>query len=108
MSFSAPRCRHGFGLVALTAAAVACAVAGMPPSAAAADNDGDWEITAESEAAVERGLSWLAANQGPEGNWGSNDLGLVAVGGLAFLSAGHMPGIGEHGEACEKALAYVV
>ena len=92
----------------LAAAAVACAVAGMPPSAAAAEDDGDWEITAESEAAVERGLRWLAANQGPEGNWGSNDLGLVAVGGLAFLSAGHMPGIGEHGEACERALSYVV
>jgi hypothetical protein len=92
----------------LAAAAVACAVAGMPPSAVAAEDDGDWEITAESEAAVERGLRWLAANQGPEGNWGSNDLGLVAVGGLAFLSAGHMPGIGEHGEACERALSYVV
>lgn len=108
MSSSAYSFRHGFGRAALTAAAVACAVAGLPLSAAAADDDGDWEITAESEAAVERGLRWLAANQVPEGNWGSNDLGLVAVGGLAFLSAGHMPGIGEHGEACEKALAYVV
>jgi len=67
-----------------------------------------WEVTAESEAAIDRGLRWLAANQGPEGNWGSNDLGLVAVGALAFLSAGHLPGIGEHGEACERALTYVV
>jgi hypothetical protein len=95
----------------LTVAAAASAIAGLPPClaiAAAADSDGDWEITAESEAAVERGLRWLAANQGPEGNWGSNDLGLVAVGGLAFLSAGHMPGIGVHGEACGRALAYVV
>jgi hypothetical protein len=109
MFFSAPRFWHGFGLVALTAAVVACAVVcSAPRVAAAADDDGDWEITAESEAAVDRGLRWLAANQGPEGNWGSNDLGLVAVGGLAFLSAGHMPGIGEHGEACERALSYVV
>jgi hypothetical protein len=101
--------RLGFGLLAVAAAAlVLCAVVSMAPCAAAADDDGDWEITAESEAAIDRGLRWLAANQGPEGNWGSNDLGLVAVGGLAFLSAGHMPGIGEHGEACEKALAYVV
>lgn len=105
MSFTAPRLWHGFVLIALMTAVVACACACVP---AAADDDGDWEITAESEAAVERGLRWLAANQGPEGNWGSNDLGLVAVGGLAFLSAGHMPGIGEHGEACERALAYVV
>ena len=105
MSFSANRFRYGFGLLALAAAsAVVCAQS----AAAAADDDGDWEITAESDAAVEGGLRWLAANQGPEGNWGSNDLGLVAVGGLAFLSAGHMPGIGEHGEACERALSYVV
>jgi hypothetical protein len=104
MSFSSPWFRHGFGLVAL----IACAASSMPASVAAAEDDGDWEITAESEAAVERGLRWLAANQGPEGNWGSNDLGLVAVGGLAFLSAGHMPGIGEHGAACERALNYVV
>jgi len=79
-------------------------------TAAAADADAaaGWEITAESEAAIDRGLRWLAANQGPEGNWGSDDLGLVAVGALAFLSAGHLPGIGEHGEACERALTYVV
>jgi hypothetical protein len=95
------------GLVLFAAAALVC---GRPcHAAAAADPAGDdWEITAESEAAIDRGLRWLAANQGPEGNWGSNDLGLVAVGGLAFLSAGHMPGIGEHGEACNRALDYVV
>jgi hypothetical protein len=107
MSFLTNSFRYGFGLLALTLAA-ASAVVCAQSAAAAAEDDGDWEITAESEAAVERGLRWLAANQGPEGNWGSNDLGLVAVGGLAFLSAGHMPGIGEHGEACERALSYVV
>ncbi|NDC64398.1 MAG: squalene--hopene cyclase [Planctomycetia bacterium] len=32
----------------------------------------------------------------------------MAVGALAFLSAGHLPGIGEHGEACGRALANVV
>ncbi|MFM7292373.1 MAG: hypothetical protein ACKO6B_14245, partial [Planctomycetia bacterium] len=105
MSSSPPLLRCRFVLFA--AAALVC---GRPcPAAPAADPAGDdWEITAESEAAIDRGLRWLAANQGPEGNWGSNDLGLVAVGGLAFLSAGHMPGIGEHGEACKRALDYVV
>ena len=29
--------------------------------------EGDWEITPESEAALARGLEWLAKNQGPNG-----------------------------------------
>ena len=70
--------------------------------------DSDWEITTDSEAALKRGLEWLARNQGPEGNWESNDLGLVGMGALAFLSAGHSPGVGRYGQACERALSYVL
>jgi hypothetical protein len=78
----------------------------MPPAHARAE--GDWEITPESEAALDRGLAWLARHQGPEGNWQSDDLGLVAMGALAFLAAGHTPGIGENGVVVERALAYVL
>lgn len=74
----------------------------------AAPGDSDWEITSESEAALQRGLDWLVRNQGPEGNWDSNDLGLVGMGALAFLSAGHTPGVGRYGQACERALNYVL
>lgn len=66
------------------------------------------EFTPASELALERGLEWLAANQGPEGNWESNDLGLVSMGALAFLSAGHMPGRGKYGETVQRALDFVV
>ena len=45
----------------------------------------DWEITPESQRALARGLDWLARTQGPEGNWGSNDLGL-STGVLAFFA----------------------
>ena len=69
---------------------------------------GDDEITPHSEAALERGLVWLAKNQGPEGNWGSNDLGLVSMGALAFMSAGHSPGRGKYGKELDKALEFVV
>jgi len=61
-----------------------------------------------SEAALERGLAWLAKNQGVEGNWGSNDLGLVGMGALAFMSAGHAPGRGKYGREVEKALDFVI
>ncbi|WP_425614009.1 squalene--hopene cyclase [Anatilimnocola sp. NA78] len=69
---------------------------------------GEDEITPLSEAALDRGLEWLARNQGPEGNWKSNDLGLVSMGALAFLAAGHAPGRGKYGREVDKALDYVV
>jgi hypothetical protein len=70
--------------------------------------EGEWEITPASEAALERGLQWLAVNQGAAGNWESNDLGLVSLGALAFLSAGHTPGHGKYGPAVDKALDFVL
>ena len=70
--------------------------------------EGEWEITPESEAALDRGLAWLARNQGPAGNWESNDLGLVSMGALAFLAAGHTPGHGQYGETVRRALDYVL
>ncbi|MDX1965493.1 MAG: squalene--hopene cyclase [Pirellulales bacterium] len=69
---------------------------------------GEWEITPDSEAALERGLAWLARNQGAEGNWESNDVGLVSMGALAFMAAGHAPGRGKYGPNVERALNYVI
>jgi hypothetical protein len=66
--------------------------------------EGDWEITANSESALRVGLDWLAHEQGPEGDWGSSDLGLVGMGALAFLAAGHTPGHGPYGSNVQKAI----
>lgn len=66
------------------------------------------EITPQSEAALEQGLAWLAKNQGPKGNWESNDLGLVSMGALAFMAAGNSPNRGKYGKEVAKALAFVV
>ena len=70
--------------------------------------DSSWEITPQSRKALDRGLQWLERNQGPEGNWASNDLGLVSMGLLAFLSDGHTPGHGRYGAAEKNALNYVL
>jgi len=70
--------------------------------------EGDWEITDESETALKRGIEWLARNQGTDGNWDSNDLGLVSMGALAFMAAGHSPGRGKYGSNVKRALDYVV
>lgn len=75
---------------------------------AAAAGQGDWEITPQSEEALARGLAWLAENQGGEGNWDSNDLGLVSMGALAFMADGHLPGRGRYGDAVQRALDYVL
>lgn len=96
--------RMRLAMVAVMGAALA-ASAGDAAFVRAAD---DWEITPKSEQALDRGLEWLARNQGPQGNWESNDLGLVSTGALAFLAAGHLPGRGKHGETVQRALDYVV
>jgi len=74
----------------------------------AARAQNDWEITPESEAALANGIEWLTKNQGAEGNWTSNDLGLVSMAALAYLSAGHLPGRGRYGDAVQRSLDYVV
>ena len=68
----------------------------------------EWEVVPESEQALERGLAWLARTQGSQGNWDSNDLGLVSLGALSFLAAGHMPGRGKYGDTVDRALKYVI
>jgi hypothetical protein len=84
--------------------ALASASLGAEPSRP----DGTWEITPDSEKALKRGLDWLVQNQGGGGNWESDDLGLVSMGALAFLSAGYRDGMGPNGKACDKALQYVI
>lgn len=74
----------------------------------AARAEGEWEVTPASEAALQKGLAWLARNQGPQGNWESNDLGLVGLGSLAFLAAGHMPKHGRYGEPADRSLQYIL
>ena len=91
-------------LTAIVAVAAAVWIASPAPARA----EGEWEITPQSEEALARGLQWLAANQGPKGNWGSENLGLVSMGALAFMSAGHMPGRGKYGDNVHRALDYVV
>ncbi len=71
-------------------------------------DDQEWELTPQSEAALAEGLQWLARNQGPEGNWDCHDLGLVSLGAMAFLAAGHAPGRGEYGPVVQRTLDHVL
>ncbi|HYW78277.1 MAG TPA: prenyltransferase/squalene oxidase repeat-containing protein [Thermoguttaceae bacterium] len=71
-------------------------------------DDSTWESSSQAAIAVERGLGWLAANQGSAGNWGSSDLGLVGLGALAFLAAGHAPGRSKYGTTVARALDFIL
>jgi len=84
------------------------AAAAVLMSTSAVRGEGKWETNTASEQAAELGLMWLANNQGKEGNWETQDLGLVSVGALAFLSAGNTPETGKYRENVRKALDYVL
>jgi hypothetical protein len=63
------------------------------------------------EQSIERALKFLANLQEPDGCWLSQGSGSPAVTGLclmAFLSAGHVPGEGPHGESLARGVRWLV
>lgn len=60
------------------------------------------EITPEAEQAIKQGLTFLAAQQHPDGSFGTGgyrgNVALTALAGMAFLSSGSTPGRGPYGE----------
>lgn len=72
------------------------------------------EITAQQQRAVEKGLEYLARRQNRSGAWGTDygasngHAGISALAGLAFMSAGNLPGRGKYGENVQRCLDYVL
>ena len=71
------------------------------------------EITSETREAVERGLAWLARNQGGDGSYGSLShygphVGITGLAALAFMADGNMPGRGRYGEVVDRCLSFVL
>jgi len=71
------------------------------------------EFTAASESAVERGLNWLAAQQQPDGSFGSlshygRHVGITGLAGLAFISEGSTPGRGRYASNVQGCAAFIV
>jgi hypothetical protein len=69
-------------------------------------------VTAQSEAAVERGLSYLAGRQGANGEWGTGgytaNVAVTSVSALALMAGGNLPGRGKYGDCVTKALNFVL
>ncbi|MBX3441547.1 MAG: terpene cyclase/mutase family protein [Planctomyces sp.] len=79
-----------------------------PPSV-----DSRRHYTPETQAAVERGLAWLASRQRSNGSFDSGSQfggnpGVVGLCGLAFLSSGSAPGRGPYGRELDRAIDYVL
>lgn len=70
------------------------------------------EVTPTQEKAIDKGLVWLAKQQGNNGSWGANGSGgqytmaMTGLAGLAFLSAGNSPNKGPHGKNVARAIEF--
>jgi len=63
------------------------------------------------EKAVDRGLSWIASQQGTDGDFPTYESGQPAVTSLctmALLSKGHQPGVGTYGKGINRAIDFVL
>lgn len=77
------------------------------------ESNGADYVTPAAQRAIDRGLAALAASQQEDGSWGRNgtyrqNAAVTALGGLAFLSAGHVPGKGKYGPNVEKATKFLL
>lgn len=65
----------------------------------------------EVEKSVDRALDFLAREQQKEGHYNDRygkSTGIVGLAGMAFLSTGHIPGHGPHGETLYKCIDYII
>jgi hypothetical protein len=66
------------------------------------------EITPQVRQTVQRGLKWLAARQNANGSFGSGITAITALGGLAFIAGGNLPGQGPYAKNVSLALHYIL
>ncbi len=71
------------------------------------------EVTVELHATVEKGLLWLAQQQGDGGAYGSLShygphVGITGLAGLAFMADGNTPGRGRYGNVVDGCLLFIL
>ena len=76
------------------------------------ERTGDALITPETQAAVDRGLAFLAAAQLEDGSFGTGgyarDVAICGLSGMAFMSGGSTPGRGPYGAHLEKCIDFIL
>ena len=69
-------------------------------------------VTAETQKAIDRGLLYLSNRQQADGSYLANNyrrnVAVTALSGMAFLSAGNVPGRGPYGKNVDKSIDYML
>ncbi|MFI5378023.1 MAG: prenyltransferase/squalene oxidase repeat-containing protein [Tepidisphaerales bacterium] len=92
----------------------ACGLGLMPHSpamAAGADvrRVGVAELGPDADAAITRGLNYIAARQNEDGSWGDKYRAAeTSLALMAFMVKGHFPGQGTYGSKLDKAVAFLL
>lgn len=100
--------------VSLSSSVIPAASAAAPDVAPQPNQVTGEEITPAQKEAVRRGLEWLAKQQQANGQFGQGGegfgavSGITALSGIAFMSAGNLPGRGVYGEQVQKSVDYLV
>ncbi len=90
-----------------------CATAGRPVGAQAVAKRPPL-ITAEAEAAIDKGLAFLARTQSRDGSWrsgtryGSYPAAMTSLAGMALLGGGNTPVEGKHAANVRRAVDYIL
>lgn len=101
-------------LTAIAAALAAWSGWAIPDVSAAESPPGRYAelVTPQTQAAVDRGLRWLAARQQDDGAFAlrgsGRNVGVCSLAGMAFLAEGSTPGRGAYGAEIDRTLAYLV
>jgi hypothetical protein len=82
-------------------------------TSASVEASGKRLITPETQRAIDAGLNFLAVRQHADGSFGSGsvyrrNVAVSALGGMAFLSAGHTPGRGRYGEHVTRTVEFLL
>jgi hypothetical protein len=86
----------------------------VEPKGRGTGSHAELEVTPKAARAIRRALDYLAKQQGKDGSFGTSTRGygghraaMTGLAGLAFLSAGHVPGRGKHAKSVEKAARFL-
>lgn len=67
------------------------------------------ELSPQAEAAIDKGLDYLATHQNSDGSWGSKyQSAATSLALMAFMLKGHFPERGRHGDLLERAVDFLI